>query len=351
MEPYVVILDRSGFGLVVFISVKELVNYKKKKPNIICRVSAKLRGRKLFGATGSKQRNCLYVVGGEDVSRKTCLPTASRYNPSDDSWQELPPMATPRKNCGVGLVADQLLCVTGGEKSDGRATKICESFDLDKEKWVKGYAGVLPAPRAEHACVAKDNQLFLCGGKNRGSPQKNLWVLEDYQWHHLDDNYPAEMNTATAKHGMLASDDSLFFIGGVIDSGESQEASASLSSFKLVVGATETEEGPLHSDLISPWRWDYPDMNKARCNAAACLIGGVMFLFGGTGQKDESIREVECFDLKQNRWEVCFSLPSVEDYKNVTCVILDFDPSGCVFSEETERGRPEVETPEQWVLW
>lgn len=39
-------------------------------------------------------------------------------------------------------------------------------------------------------------------------------MLEGYQWHHLDDNYPAEMNANISNHAMVVTEQVLFFIGG-----------------------------------------------------------------------------------------------------------------------------------------
>jgi hypothetical protein len=102
-------------------------------------------------------------------------------------------MGIARKNCAAEFIGDQFLCITGsyrdkvskwlnfvwisgGEKRGGKATKICETYDVQQRRWVKGYAGAMPAARTEHASASCGPQLFLSGGKdNKGSKHKNLW--------------------------------------------------------------------------------------------------------------------------------------------------------------------------------
>jgi hypothetical protein len=80
MEPYVVLLDRTGDGLVLLIAVKELKEFRARKPRIHTWRWGAITGRIAFAAAASKDKSCLYIAGGEDASSGDCLATVSRYN-------------------------------------------------------------------------------------------------------------------------------------------------------------------------------------------------------------------------------------------------------------------------------
>jgi len=125
----------------------------------------------------------MYVVGGTNCYMdKLCyshvdpypdtgfLSSASRYNPANDSWTELPPMSTPRYGPAAAEFNGELW-VFGG--FDGNWTlDTVEVFDPLRNTWGPCRC-VMLTPRMLHAGLAWNGQFWLLGGFGANATRYN----------------------------------------------------------------------------------------------------------------------------------------------------------------------------------
>ena len=45
-------------------------------------------------------------------------------------------------------------------------------------------------------------------------------------------------------------------------------------------------------------------MNIERNGHSACVMQGKIFVVGGLNDKDEAVKEIECYDPSTDRWEI-----------------------------------------------
>ena len=131
----------------------------------------------------------MYVVGGTNCymdalcyssspirANIAFLSSASRYNPANDSWTELPPMSTPRYG-PAAAGHNGALWVFGG--FDGNFTlDTIEVFDPARNAWNPCWPtpptdGRMPTPRMLHAGLEWNGQLWLLGGFGANATRYN----------------------------------------------------------------------------------------------------------------------------------------------------------------------------------
>ena len=89
------------------------------------------------------------------------LETVELFDPTTESWSELPPMRHPRGRFGCCALPDDRIVVAGGLSNAGPIAS-CEVLDLSKRQWT-----VLPSlPNARSSCrlCPYDGGVLLFGG-------------------------------------------------------------------------------------------------------------------------------------------------------------------------------------------
>lgn len=64
----------------------------------------------------------------------------------------------------------------GIQDSSGRMTHTCELYNMERDQWV--LFENLPEPRADHACVSHNGDVYISGGYNfSNTSQNNTWFV------------------------------------------------------------------------------------------------------------------------------------------------------------------------------
>ncbi len=135
--------------------------------------AARARPRYLHAAVGLPDGRVV-VIGGYGVSeatrsRSVAAPTSSvqAYDPQEDAWTDLAPLATPRARHAAVLLPDGRIAVLGGMYA-APVTSV-EVYDPQADAWSAGES--LPVPLVDHAATVCSAGILLTGG-NEGSPAR-----------------------------------------------------------------------------------------------------------------------------------------------------------------------------------
>ena len=102
----------------------------------------------------------MYAVGGKD-NKGTILNSGEKYDPMQNSWTDIPPMAHARVGFGLVAIDDKLYAVGGSNDMSDPLTSI-EEYDVYQNKW-------RPLPdmnfkRAWSAFAACNKKIYVMGG-------------------------------------------------------------------------------------------------------------------------------------------------------------------------------------------
>jgi N-acetylneuraminic acid mutarotase len=114
------------------------------------------------GATFS----AIYAIGG--YSGKSILGSAEKYDMETDTWTEIAPMKTPRRNVGVAVINNLLYAVGGSNRDDGTRSNLnsMERYNPDRDEWEE----MPPMHRSRGAAsvTALGGCLYAVGGYDSG---------------------------------------------------------------------------------------------------------------------------------------------------------------------------------------
>jgi N-acetylneuraminic acid mutarotase len=163
----------------------------------------------------------LYVIGGQDASRKT-VSTNEAYKPKTDTWTERQPMPTIRHHLASAVI-DGKLYVIGGrqtDKSPDLNIGTNEAYDPKLDKWTS--LASMPTKRSGLTAVALSNDVYVFGGEHPFDDGKPLKTFDDTEiYHPKTDTWTSGLPLPTARHGLTAGEvnGTIYVIGGGTEPG------------------------------------------------------------------------------------------------------------------------------------
>lgn len=128
--------------------------------------------------------NAIYAIGG--YSGKAILGSAEKYDIQTDTWSEIAPMKTPRRNVGVAVIENLVYAVGGSNRDDGTRSNLnsMERYNPEKDEWEdlppmhrsRGAASVTALNGCLYAVGGYDSGQWLCEVE-RFNPITNQWSL------------------------------------------------------------------------------------------------------------------------------------------------------------------------------
>ena len=123
----------------------------------------------------------LYVAGGEVAACPgSPVATLEGYTPDTDTWVNLGPMPTARKNLGAATVNDMVNDVVyfiGGQTGCSGAVGNVEAYNVGTKIWTE--ENPMHFPRSEVGIGVIDNKIYAVGGDDgSGVPQSTLEVYD-----------------------------------------------------------------------------------------------------------------------------------------------------------------------------
>ncbi len=118
------------------------------------------------GASAAVINGCIYVAGGGNEERilkvnERILNSVCKYCPETDTWREVAPMTTQRRDFPLTPFAGRLWAI-GGMDGDLQPLSSCESYDPVTDTWRE--EAEMKEWRYRHAAIEFNGELYVVGG-------------------------------------------------------------------------------------------------------------------------------------------------------------------------------------------
>ena len=158
----------------------------------------------------------LYVIGGQDASRKT-VSANEAYDTKTGTWTEKRPMPTIRHHLASAVI-DGKLFVIGGRQTDKSPDKNIgtnEAYDPALDKWTS--LAPMPTKRSGLTAASLSNDVYVFGGEHPFDDGKPLKTFDDTEiYNPKTDTWTSGVPLPTARHGLIAGEvnGTIYVIGG-----------------------------------------------------------------------------------------------------------------------------------------
>ena len=218
----------------------------------------------------------LYVVGGKPE------PPACTFNPIKNKWTVMEGEAAIRQHCSVTALNEELY-VIGGDKHLKRVDKYNPSLD----EW-KTVASMKTA-RASHCAVVVENLIYVLGGCGYSGCLKNVECFNSSANHWAD------------RPGMIVA---------------RQFAAAAVLRGKIFVAGGYSDKAcktlEATCEMFDPVQDQWSLVSSPVVPRAACAMisfDDYLYLFGGEDADSSKHDSVECYDVQNNKWYLCGTMP------------------------------------------
>lgn len=224
------------------------------------------------------------------------------------AWRALPPREGAVGRVGhVVVVADGRLFVCGGRNQDGQALASVEVFDPRSGSWSSGPP--LLSTRVNAAACFHNRRFYICGGE--GNCEEALSTTEVLDLKNLQDGWQPGPVLKVARLGCTSAvyQGCLYIIGGTKSGGSRSRSWKSVevlnledvSSGGIPSGHTTSKGADCKVGTLRHWE-PGPELNVGRCFAAAALLGGLVYVAGGSEDGLAPLNSVEVLDRDGKSW-------------------------------------------------
>jgi N-acetylneuraminic acid mutarotase len=258
----------------------------------------------------------IYAIGGTSGTQ-TVLGTNEVYDPEINIWSTRTPMPTPRTYFGIAVYQNKIYCIGGAthEENEGYITGVNEVYDPATDTWENRTS--MPTPRARLDANTVGDEIFLIGGNSRRYPKTFIFPNTTC----LNEVYSPETDSWTTKTPLPIA--SANYVSAVVDNkiyiigGESNDVH-SLNQVYTVETDSWSHAAPIPENLR---------LN----NAAAAATTGVnatkqVYVIGGYYGLTDPSEEYDYVSLvynpKSDGWSFATYMP-VDDYHYAVAVVDD----------------------------
>lgn len=243
--------------------------------------------RGLASATVLQNGKVLVAGGGSgSLFLPEAIASSELYDPATDTWEVVPPMASPRYWHTATLLSNGQVLVTGGRNASAASGQTgAEIFDPSSNTW----STVSPFSTARYlhsAAILPNGTVIIAGGE--GS------------------SYPTATEIFVPSTGMwIAGPPMLSYHSGAT-------ATVLLDNRVLLSGGFSYETSAPTSELYDPvsnsWSAGGPLVTKRYRHAATRLLNGKVLLSGGYADGGIELSSAELYDPASNSWSAAGSM-------------------------------------------
>ena len=259
--------------------ITEVYNMRDNKPADYPDFPVPVSGHDLL-----KLNNYVFCLGGKLI-KDNCWKVTKRvwfYHVKDKSmkWKEAAPMIDERNLMGATVHNDKLV-VAGGHNGQ-RSVDAAEFYEMPLNRW--NPISPLNQTRSGNALVSCKNCLYTLGGWGSGNYLSSVEMLRetDGEWEEVQPMQKCRNWLAAVSCGNV-----IYAIGG--KSGE----------------APDTTTKTVEKYDPDKKKWIYvSEMNHERRTHAACVVGGLIYVVGGTNAENQAVKTIECYFPSKDLWSV-----------------------------------------------
>ncbi|XP_051779122.1 kelch-like protein 33 [Erpetoichthys calabaricus] len=244
--------------------------------------------------------NQLYVFGGSRYyGQRDILKSVKRYDPDEDSWEDLPDMNECRNYFPVVCV-NGVMYALGGNMDDFHCLSSVECYTLGDSAW--RFVEPLDIPLCGHAAVTWDKEIYISGGcDNKYNCTKNV-----FQYNALKGCTPqASMWSERGGHVMQVIGDRFYVAGGLRQS---------------FIGYTDQYLCECYNPLEDTWT-AIASLPRPHVSPASAVLDSKLYILGGfCAETYKDCHLMHCYDLLTNRWMCMGALP--EAFADVAACVL-----------------------------
>ena len=283
----------------------------------------------------------LYIVGG-----RTSLNSGVSYDPSTNSFTDLPSMGTGRRQFGLGLLGNQL-CAVGGRGS-AMTNDACECLDIatDGASWEAMPS--LNTARSYHAVATVGNTMCAIGGGLESGAE--IGNVECYTEGATAWTVAASLNVPRKNHAAVAMGTVIYVVHGGLQPGsagvnpaaslEAIDISNPTATWEIKADAPVGQYDPglatvgtrlfsvggfqgsrnevqIYESTTDSWSLGAP-MPSPRYLLAANIVGNTLFALGGTtGGTANAVDTNNAYDIAADSWSTVAPMPTARLGHNV----------------------------------
>ena len=225
-----------------------------------------------------KLKDYLYAIGGQVNGMDTNNVCRLNLKNQHSKWEQVASMNGKRSMMGAAVYKDTMV-VCGGE--DGKL-KSTEAYLTKSDEWKA--LSLMNQGRYDHSVVVCDEFLYALGGYFSTDYLSSAEKLENLigDWKHVK-----EMQTPRRHLAAVYCDGAIYAIGGTSGEGQNKRLKT-VEKYDFAAN-----------------QWDYvKNMDSPRTFHAASVLQGKIYVVGGIDNDGNIVKEIECYDPKNDTWSV-----------------------------------------------
>ena len=225
----------------------------------------------------------VYVLGGYTPN---VTASVMAYDPAKDAWRDVADFPSPFNHPAAGVIKDKIYVggFYAGTSLTGPATGRTFVYDPAGDSWTERAALPSGTERAGGCVAVVDQDMYVFGGGNSGEATNFASV-----YHSASDTWETLPNLPETR----------------------EHCGAFLSGGKLYIASGRTHDIPefrrstLEFDPVAKTYTTKTPIPTPRGGAAAAVLGGRLFLFGGEGANNTLgvFDQIQAYDAVSDSWE------------------------------------------------
>ena len=247
----------------------------------------------------------IYLIGGllfESEKRNTFgLSTVEVYDTKNNSWQRLADMPTPRLQAGAAVVDGKIYVVGGYSVIDRRMKilKVVEAYDPQTDTWIRKQD--MSIPRRQFGIGVVADKIYAIGGENFLDFEKPQRLDHVEVYDPVSDTWAKRADLPSRRDAVEVAvvQDTIYVIGGF-----------GWPPFGLGAVLATIEA---YQPKTNRWR-EKSDMPNLKTDFSTVVVDDKIYLIGGYGialeRFDGYLKTVEIYDPEMERWDESPPMPT-----------------------------------------